>query len=55
MHLFFFTAKLLQISVHLQPIGKVGPFGESRKVFLLHPKWPEWFFRTQKSFPAKTQ
>jgi hypothetical protein len=41
---------VLQISVHLQQMGKIGPFKKSRKVFLAHPKWAERFFRAQKNF-----
>jgi hypothetical protein len=44
------TATLLQISIHLQQMGKIGPFGKSRKVFLAHQKWAERFFRMQKNF-----
>jgi hypothetical protein len=31
-------------------MGKIGPFRKSRKVFLVHPKWAERFFRMQKNF-----
>jgi hypothetical protein len=31
-------------------MGKIGPFGKSRKVFLAHQKWAERFFRMQKNF-----
>jgi hypothetical protein len=36
-----FTHSLLQIAIHLQQMGKIGPFGKSRKVFWHIQKGPK--------------
>jgi hypothetical protein len=47
---------LLQISIHLQRMGKIGPFGKSRKVFWPVQNGPKGFLeRKRTSFRTKTQ
>jgi hypothetical protein len=47
---------LLQISVHLQQMGKIRSFGKSRKVFWHIQNGPKGFLeRKRTSFRTKTQ
>jgi hypothetical protein len=50
-----FPITLLQIAIHLQQMGKIGPFGKSRKVFWHIRKGPKGFLeRKRTSFRTKT-
>jgi hypothetical protein len=47
---------ILQIAIHLQQMGKIGPFGKSRKVFWHIRKGLKGFLeRKRTSFRTKTQ